>query len=90
MSNPNRPPRSAPHKTPTAEDIIRYYNAAMDSVNLINQLLTAAPPGLSSDDVTNIIKRNVDHLKIVVTKPFWTTEDLTPFQTAIVVGTPAE
>lgn len=67
----------------TPETIARHYSAAMDSVNLINQLLTTPPENMSAEDISNTITRNVEHLKIMVAKPFWTTEDLTPLNNAI-------
>jgi hypothetical protein len=59
----------------TAEQIAQHYSAAMDSVNLLN---AGKPEGM--DDA---VSRNVEHLKIMVAKDFWTTEDLTPFNAAI-------
>jgi hypothetical protein len=44
---------------------------------------------MSPEDVTSAIARNVEHLKIMVAKTFWTTEDLTPLHNAITAGTPA-
>jgi GH35 family endo-1,4-beta-xylanase len=67
----------------TAEEIARHYSAAMDSVNLINEVI-ADPPAYANDET--VIQRNVDHLKIMVAKDYWTTEDLTPFNDAIASG----
>lgn len=65
---------------PTAEEIARHYSAAMDSVNLLN----AGKPELMTDEEwADTVKRNVEHLEIMVAKPYWTTEDLTPFTKAI-------
>ena len=69
--------------TPTAEQIARHYSAAMDSVNLINDLLTKAD---RTDEENDRIARNVEHLEIMVAKNFWTTEDLTPLTDAIAAG----
>ena len=63
----------------TAEQIAKHYNAAMDSVNLING---SQPEGMSDEDWADCLKRNKDHLKIMIAKDFWTTEDLTPLQQA--------
>lgn len=60
-----------------------HYSAAMDSVNLINKLV--AKPSLSEEEV-GTVKRNVEHLEIMVAKDFWTTEDLAPFYAAIAAG----
>jgi hypothetical protein len=70
-------------ETPTTEQIARHYSAAMDSVNLTNDLL--AKPD-RTDEENDCIARNVEHLEIMVAKDFWTTEDLTPLQDAIAAG----
>jgi len=65
--------------TLTPEDIQRHYDAAMDSVNLIN----AGKPELMDDaEWTDCLARNKEHLRIMIAKDFWTTEDLTPLQQA--------
>jgi hypothetical protein len=64
----------------TAEEIAQYYRAAMDSVNLLN---AGKAVDMSDDDWADAVSRNVEHLKIVVAKDFWTNEDLTPFHDAI-------
>ena len=68
----------------TAEEIAQHYSAAMDSVNLINAVI--ADPAAYVNDET-VLQRNVDHLKIMVAKDYWTTEDMTPFNDAIAVDT---
>jgi hypothetical protein len=67
-------------ETPSAEEIERHYSAAMDSVNLLN---TGQPQSMSDEDWADCVQRNVDHLKIMVEKDYWTDEDLTPFTGAI-------
>lgn len=63
----------------TAEQIAKHYSAAMDSVNLIN----GDKPELMSDaDWDDCVARNKEHLKIMLAKDFWTTEDLAPLQAA--------
>ena len=64
-------------------DPTQQYSASLDSVNLINNLL--AKPSLTEEE-QDCIKRNVEHLKIMVAKDFWTTEDLTPLTDAITAG----
>ena len=64
---------------PTTEEIARHYAAAMDSVNLIN---AGQPEGMSDEEWADTVKRNQDHLKIMIAKDYWTTEDLTPLQNA--------
>ena len=69
--------------TPTAEEIAQHYSAAMDSVNLINDLMAQDSRTTEEQDT---VDRNVDHLQIMVAKDFWTTEDLTPLNNAITAG----
>jgi len=64
---------------PTPEDIQRHYSAAMDSVNLIN---AGKPEGMSDEDWADTVARNKEHLRLMIAKDFWTTEDLTPLQAA--------
>jgi hypothetical protein len=64
---------------PTAEEIAKHYSAAMDSVNLING---TKPEGMEDAEWTDTVARNKEHLRIMLTKDFWTTEDLTPLQAA--------
>ena len=65
--------------TPTAEEIARHYSAAMDSVNLIN---AGKPEQMTAEDWADTLKRNKDHLAIMVAKDFWTTQDLGPLRQA--------
>jgi hypothetical protein len=64
---------------PTSEQIASHYKAALDSVNLIN---SAKPEYYSDSDRAEIVARNKEHLKVVLAKDFWTTEDLTPLRNA--------
>ena len=65
----------------TTEQIAQHYSAAMDSVNLIN---AGQPEDMTDEDWADTVKRNKEHLAIMVAKDFWTTEDLTPLQAAAV------
>jgi hypothetical protein len=71
----------------TPEQIQRHYSAAMDSVNFINELIAGQHDDrMTAEEKADAIKRNVDHLKIMVGKDYWTTEDLQPFHNAIAAG----
>ena len=65
---------------PTAEEIARHYSAAMDSVNLING---GQPEGMEAEEWADCVERNKEHLRIMLAKDFWTTEDLSPLQAAV-------
>ena len=66
---------------PTAEEIAQHYSAAMDSVNLIN---AGKPEGMTAEDWADCLSRNKEHLKIMLAKDYWTTENLAPLQAASV------
>jgi hypothetical protein len=63
----------------TAEQIAQHYSAAMDSVNLIN---AGQPEGMDDAEWADCLARNKEHLRIMIAKDFWTTEDLKPLQDA--------
>ena len=65
--------------TITPEQIAQHYSAAMDSVNLINN---GQPEGMTAEDWADCLARNKEHLKIMLAKDFWTTENLTPLEEA--------
>ena len=68
-----------PIAQPTAEEVARHYSAALDSVNLLN---AGQPEGMDDSEWADTVKRNKEHLKIMLAKDFWTTEDLKPLQDA--------
>jgi hypothetical protein len=63
----------------TPEEIARHYSAAIDSVNLINE---GKPNDMTDSEWTDCVRRNQEHLKIMLAKDFWTTEDLQPLRDA--------
>ena len=65
--------------TITPEEIAQHYKAALDSCNLIN---AGQPEGMTAEDWADTLARNKEHLKIMLAKDFWTTENLTPLRTA--------
>jgi len=71
---------------PTAEQIAQHYTAMGHSVDLINQLLDNPPETMSAEEVADTIKRNVDHLEIMLAKDFWTDEDMSAVEAAIAAG----
>ena len=64
----------------TAAEIAQHYRAAMDSVNLINEIVAS---GDTDEESVDTLKRNREHLEIMVDKDYWTTEDLKPLKDAI-------
>ncbi len=70
---------ASPVEQPTAEEIARHYSAAMDSVNLING---GKLEGMDDAEWADCVARNKEHLKIMLAKDFWTTQDLGPLRAA--------
>ena len=71
-------------ETLTAEQIQAHYNAALDSVTLITDLMALDS---RDDDQTATVARNVEHLQIMVAKDYWTSDqDLAPLNAAITAG----
>jgi len=65
----------------TPEEIQAHYNAALDSVTLLN---AGKPAELSTDEWTDCVSRNVEHLKLMVAKTYWTSsQDISVLQAAI-------
>jgi hypothetical protein len=73
-----------PDETLTAEQIQAHYDAALDSVTLINDLMALDS---RDDEQTASVARNVEHLQIMVAKDYWTdAQDLAPLNAAITAG----
>ena len=71
-------------ETLTAAEIQAHYDAALDSVTLINDLMALSS---RDDEQTATVARNVEHLQIMVAKTYWTSDhDLAPLNAAITAG----
>lgn len=71
----------------TVEQIAQHYTAMGHSVDLINAII--AGEAMADEDAAekqDCVDRNVEHLKIMVAKDFWTTEDMTAVEAAIAAG----
>ena len=63
------------------QEVQRNYNAAMDSVNLLN---AGKPEDMTDEDWADTVKRNVEHLKIQIAKSdYYAGYDLKPFEDAV-------
>lgn len=67
----------------TEEEIAQDYSAMQDSVNLLDEMRTNPPEDMTDEEVAYCISRNVEHLKIMVAKDYWTDEDMTTVNVAI-------
>ena len=71
----------------TAEEIAQDYKAMGDSVDLINGIIDGSKMAdKSEEDKKDTVKRNVEHLEIMVAKDYWTNEDMTAVNAAISAG----
>ena len=63
------------------QEVQRNYDAAMDSVNLLN---AGKPEDMTDEDWADTVKRNKEHLEIQIAKgDYYAGHDLTPFQNAV-------
>ena len=65
----------------TTEEIAQHYSAMLDSVNLING---GQPEVMEDDEWADCVSRNKEHLELMVAKDYWTDEDMTAVNAAIV------
>lgn len=69
------------------QQIAQHYKAMGDSVWLINAVIAGEKLADATDEEKkDCVKRNVEHLELMRTKDFWTTEDMTAVDAAIVAG----
>lgn len=63
------------------QEVQRSYDAAMDSVNLLN---AGKSEEMSAEDWADTVKRNKEHLEIQIAKgDYYAGHDLTPFEDAV-------
>ena len=71
----------------TAEEIAKDFTAMGHSVELINGIIDGTKmAGEETEDRQSAVDRNVEHLELMVAKDFWTDEDMTAVDAAIVAG----
>jgi hypothetical protein len=72
---------------PTTEQIAQHYTAMLDSVALINAVISGSDVSCKTDqERKDCVDRNVRHLEIMRPSDFWTTEDMTSIDAAIAAG----
>ena len=71
----------------TVEEITQDYTAMGHSVNLINGIIDGTQMAdEEAEDRQSAVDRNVEHLELMVAKDYWTSEDMTAVNAAIVAG----
>ena len=71
----------------TAEEIAQDYTAMGHSVDLINGIIDGSKMAdQSAEERQSAVDRNVEHLELMVAKDYWTDEDMTAVDAAIVAG----
>ena len=67
-------------ETITEEQIAKNYTAMLHSVDVING---SKFDWMSDDKWADIVEKNKEHLRIMVAKDYWTSEDMTSVNAAI-------
>ena len=71
----------------TAEQIVQHYTAMGHSVDLIDAVIDGTKMvDESADEKNACVDRNVEHLELMLTRDYWTDEDMTAVDAAIVAG----
>ena len=71
----------------TPEEILQDYTAMGDSVDLIKGIIAGNKlEDKTSEDKKSTVSRNVEHLELLVSQDYWTNEDMTAVNAAIVAG----
>lgn len=71
----------------TPEQIQQHYKAMLDSVELINAIIAGGTMTTESTETKKAtVSRNVAHLELMLTKTFWSVENMAPIQVAIQAG----
>jgi len=71
----------------TPEQIAQHYKAMLDSVNLINDVIAGTQmQNESTAEKKACVKRNVEHLEIMLAKDFWTNENMASSNAAVTAG----
>ena len=71
---------ATPVEQPTADEVARHYSAALDSVHLLQ---AGKPAEMDDAEWADCVKRNVEHLEIMVAKEWMQGQDLAPLNAAI-------
>jgi len=74
--------------TITTEQIASYYTAMGHSIDVIDDVLAGNQVGRAETDEEKkgFVDRNVRHLEKMLTKDYWTDEDMTAVNAAITAG----
>ena len=71
----------------TAAQIAQHYTAMGHSVDLIHAVIAGTSMAEeSTEGQQDCVDRNVEHLELMLTRDYWTDEDMTAVDAAIVAG----
>lgn len=74
---------SKPQPLSVEEQNQLHYKALLDSVTTVNDVIDNQTTTLSPDLLQIILKANLDHMEIMLSKTFWTNEDLSTVRAAV-------
>jgi hypothetical protein len=64
----------------TVEEIAQHFTAMGHSVDLIHEVIAS---GETDEESLDTIRRNKEHLELMLTRDFWTNEDMSAVNAAI-------
>jgi hypothetical protein len=64
----------------TVEEIAQHFTAMGHSVDLIHEVIAS---GETDEESLDTIRRNKEHLELMLTRDFWTNEDMSAVHAAI-------
>ena len=71
----------------TVESIAQHYTALGHSVTVINDVINDEQEVyVTESEKSDAVDRNVRHLEIMLTRDYWTNEDMTDVDAAIIAG----
>ena len=71
----------------TEAGILQHYTAMGHSVDLIDAVIAGTQMvNESAAEKNDCVSRNVEHLELMLTRDYWTSEDMTAVDAAIVAG----
>ena len=71
----------------TVESIAQHYTALGHSVTVINEVINDEQEiYVTESEKSDAVDRNVRHLEIMLTRDYWTNEDMTDVDAAIIAG----
>ena len=76
-------PKIAKGRNLTALEIATNFTKMKESISLVNEAIATND---KDEETLACVKRNIDHLEHMLTRDYWTTEDMSDVNAAITAG----